>query len=816
MSVTSTTTTCACWSAFEVRVSHEWLGSMVDLDGVSPKEVERRLTLTGTEVERTFEFAHGLEPIVMGEVVDLHPLRDSDHLNLALVRDGASEPEEVVCGAPNLFLGALVPWARPGTRLPGGMKIGRRRIRGTESAGMLCALDELGLGADHEGVLTLAPGEAVAGQPLSELFPGDTIYELEILSNRADCLCHLGVARELAAALGRTLTEPDTAAVERVGEPLAASVSVAIEADDLCSFYLAEGFSEIPAGPAPLYVRRRLMAVGQRSLGAVVDLANYVMLEVGQPLHTFDLDRVRGGDGLTRVAVRRARGGERILALDGQDRPLDSGSLVIAVNGRPAAIAGLIGSLESAVHTDTRNLLLEAASFQWTSIRSTSRRAGLRTEASARFERFLSPNLAPLGAARFARLLHYTMGVSPRPSPVTAGALPGKAAPIRTSATAISRLLGVDVSSEAAARALRLLDFKVDGANDEISATPPAARTDVTAPVDVTEEVGRILGYDSLPATLPPLRRPQEQPLVATFARPIAELMMGAGFTECVTLSLMDPTAPAPVAGLGDGRPPLLIGNPLSASLGGLRYSVLPGLLAACRLNQSRGRERIRLFERGTVFWAGAEGQRPEEPDLLAMVDHRVESDSTESGNRLRRLIAICQGLEGALATKHLRFTAAKRPGLHPGRTAEISCGGVVIGVVGELDSGSVRDLELRGRVVVAELRLDGWLQFAGRRPVAPRLARTPALALDLAVAVPSTAALGPALERIADQGPPELESVAVLDEYLGPGLPSGMKGWTFRLTLRDPSRTLTSREGEKLRDQVLQVLHTAAEAVVR
>lgn len=799
-----------------MRVSHEWLGSMVDLEGVSPKEVEHRLTLTGTEVERTFEFATGLEPIVMGEVVELHPLQGSDHLNLALVRDGSSEPEEVVCGAPNLFLGAMVPWARPGTRLPSGVTIGRRRIRGTESAGMLCALDELGLGADHEGVLTLDPGQAVPGQPLLELFPSDTIYELEILSNRADSLSHLGVARELAAALGRTVAEPDTSAVERVGEPLAESVGVAIEADDLCSFYLAEGFSEIPGGLAPLYVRRRLLAVGQRSLGAVVDLANYVMLEVGQPLHTFDLDRIRGQDGLTRVAVRRALSGERMLALDGQDRQLPASALVIAANGSPAAIAGLIGSKDSAVGRDTKSLLLEAASFQWTSIRSTSRRLGLRTEASSRFERFLSPNLAPVGAARFARLIHDALGVSPRPGPVVAGALPRPAAPIRTSAAAISRLLGADVGSDSAARALRLLDFKVDEAGDELLATPPPARTDVNTPVDVTEEVGRILGYDSLPATLPPMTRPQEQSLEATLGRPVAELMMGAGFTECVTLSLMDPASQGPVAGLGEGLSPLLIGNPLSASLAGLRASLLPGLLGACRLNQSRGRERVRIFEQGRVFWAGEEGQRPEEPDLLAMVDHSVESDAAESAGRLRRLIAICQALEEAQATRHLHFAAAPRPGFHPGRVAEVSCDGVVIGVVGELDPGSVAALELRGRVVAAELRLDGWLDSEGRQPVAPRLARTPALVLDLAVLVPSSAALGPALERVTDQGPEELEAVGVVDEYLGPGLPSGMKGWTLRLTMRDPSRTLTNREGEQLRDRVLQVLHQTVGAVVR
>ena len=799
-----------------MRVSHEWLGSLVDLEGVSAKEVERLLTVSGTEVERVTSFAAGLDSLVIGEVLAFERLAGSDHLHLAHVRGADPEPVEVVCGAPNLFVGALIPWARPGTRLPSGVEIGRRRIRGTQSEGMLCALDELGLGADHEGVLTLNPGEAEPGQPLAELFPEDTIYELEILSNRADCLSHLGVATELAAMLGRPVTPGDHRPVAPAGEPLERSVAVTISAPELCSLYTACGFSAIPAGSAPLSVRRRLLAVGQRSLGAVVDLANYVMLDVGQPLHTFDLGRIQADDGRVAIEVRRATTGETMLGLDQQERRLDERDLVIAANGRPVAVAGVMGSSHSAVSSATTDLLLESASFQWTSIRATSRRLGLRTEASSRFERFLSPNLVPLGASRFTRLLHDHLGVRPRPGTLTAGALPAPAEPILISAERISRLLGMEVTESESTSALQRLGFLVERSGDGLLATPPATRTDVTRPVDLVEEVGRILGYDRLPSTLPALRQPPVDQEGTAPARLASELLLGAGYTECITLSLSDPTRPSPVVGLGQGQPMQRIANPLSAALEGLRVSLLPGLLASCQLNQARGAERTRLFEQGRAFWSPATAGRPQEPELLAMVDHWIAADAAESAAALRHLIRVCQALGDRLSLDDTTFRSAVHPGFHPVRCAEVMSGGEVRGVVGELDPRSCAALDLRGRVVAAELRVDGWLLAGGRPGRARELSATPALILDLAVTVPESAPLGDAMAAIAASGPEELEAIRVLDEYRGMPLATGLKSWTFRLIFRDSRRTLTHREGVELRERVGAILQEVSGARVR
>ncbi len=799
-----------------MRVSHEWLGSMVDLEGVSPKEVERLLTISGTEVERVTRFAAGLEPLVLGEVVEFKRLDGSDHLFLAQVRGSEPEPVEVVCGAPNLFVGALVPWARPGTRLPSGLEIGRRRIRGVQSEGMLCAPDELGLGPDHDGVLTLRPGEGEPGQPLRELFPEDTVYELEILSNRGDCLSHLGVATELAAMLDRPVHPGDMTPVDATGEPIAQSVEVRIAVRELCPIYTACAFTAIPQLPAPLEVRRRLMAVGQRSLGVVVDLANYVMLDVGQPLHTFDLDRIQGEDGRVVIEVRPGRQRETMLGLDQQERSLAPSDLVIAANGKAAAIAGLLGSWDSSVTPKTTQLLLESANFQWTSIRGTSRRLGLRTEASARFERFLSPHLVPMGTRRFARLLHDHLGVSPRPGLLTAGELPPPAEPIRISASRISALLGMEVTAGESRSALERLGFTVALEGEDLVASPPTVRTDLSQPVDLVEEVGRIIGYDRLPATLPALRRPPAGPSANATQRLAGEILMGAGYTEAITLSLFDPGRPRPVSGLGDGVEAQRIANPLSGALEGLRVSLLPGLLGSCQLNQARGAERTRLFEQGRVFWTSGKDGRPQEPELLAAVDQGVDFQASDSAAALRHLLRVCQALGDRLSADSTKFMAAVRPGFHPVRCAEVVSRGEVRGVVGELDPRSCAALGLRGRVVACELRVDGWLLPGGRPGSGRELAQTPPLIMDLAVSVPEEAPLGEAVAAVGGIGLAELEAVRVLDEYRGAQLANGLKGWTFRLVFRDPNRTLTSQQGVDLRDRVARVLADVSGARVR
>ena len=801
-----------------MRVSQEWLGEFVSFDeGHTPSQIAELLTESGTEVERIIEFGRGLDQVVVAEVVELARMEGSDHLWLTKVRVPGEEPLSVVCGAPNLSLGAIVAWARPGTVLPSGLELGQRRIRGTLSQGMICAPDELGLGQDHAGVLLLPKAEAEPGTPLSRLFPVDTVYELEVLSNRADCLSHWGVARELSALLDSSLRDPNLDPPGRQGPPADEEVGVHIEATAACPIYLAECIDQLGSGPAPLWLQRRLMAVGSRSISAVVDLANYVMLELGQPVHTFDLDRMPLTQGRVEIGVRRGRSGETLACLDGVVRQLGVGDLVISAGEESVALAGVIGGSQTAVHSGTSRIVLEVANFDWVSIRRTTRRLGFRTEASSRFERGLAPAVVPPGAQRFLHLVGEVAGGRTRPGPVVAGALPAAGPPIRVSARRISSLLGMEVHPGSAADALRRLQFEVTAVGEELSVVPSAFRTDVAIPEDVIEEVGRILGYQELPATLPAIRTaPSGEPGKTSAARLVLEICLGAGFSEAITSSLVSHDHPIAGPGLGSGVPPIEIGNPLSSQLAALRVSCLPKLLESCQLNQARGRERSRLFEWGRVFWPAPESSgRPEEPEVLALVDHWAGTDAGQVGKRLDRLLQLIQALGERVGLARVEFRPAEHPGFHPERCAGIYFRGEFRGVVGEVMPAADADSGLRGTTVAAEVRVDGWLVEGGRPGEGLSLAKTPALLIDLAVTVPERAELGPALAAVRSTDLAELEEIRLIDQYRGSQLPEGTKGWTFRLVFRDRERTLTHRQGEQLRTRVLEALGGVG-AVVR
>ena len=801
-----------------MRVSQAWLSEFVDLDGLSPERIAEQLTLSGTEVERVSQFAQGLDQVVVAEVVELGRMEGSDHLWMTRVRVPGEEPLAVVCGAPNLSLGAVVGWARPGAVLPDGRQLGQRRIRGALSNGMICAPDELGLGQDHEGVLLLPPSEAELGQPLSQLFPPDTIYELEILSNRGDCLSHWGVARELAAVLDRPLRDPDLRDPIKTGPPAANSVQVRIEASSDCPIYLAACIDELQPGPSPLWLQRRLMSVGSRSISAVVDLANFVMLELGQPVHTFDLDRLPGAAaGQVQIAVRRGRAGESLACLDGVVRSLDQETLVISAGDVPVALAGVIGGSETAVQASTTRVMLEVANFSWASIRRTSRRLGIRTEASSRYERALAGALVPIAEGRFTHLVSEVTGGRVRPGPVVAGAVPMAGEPIRVSSRSIGGLLGLPISPEEAAAALRRLEFGVEISGDQLRVKPPVLRTDIAIPADITEEVGRIVGYDRVPATLPGQRTPPSgRPGLVSAARLAGEICLGAGFSEAITSSLVSRDRLGPLRGLGEGVAPFRIANPLSSQLGDLRASCLPMLLEACRLNQSRGRERTQLFEWGRVFWPPPAGSdRPQEPEVLALVDHAAGAEPREAAGALDHLLQVVQALGARVGLLEPEFRPARHPGFVPHRCSEVWVKGELRGVLGEVAWSVESESELRGSSVVAEIRVDGWLVDGGRPAKGMSLAKTPPLLLDLAVAVPERAELGPALSAVRSTGIVELEEIRLIDQYRGSQLPPGTKGWTFRLVFRHPERTLTHRQGEQLREQVLGALG-AVGALVR
>ena len=791
-----------------MRFSVNWLQDYVDCADLATPLLVDRLIQTGTEVERVEELPGAPEGVRVARVVDLRRMPGSDHLWLTWVDGGEREPVAVVCGAQNLRLGGLVPWAAPGSVLPSGLELGVRAIRGHPSHGMLCSPKELALGPDQQGILLLPDGAAEPGTPLATLVPPDRVLELEITANRPDCLSHLGIARELAAALGRALRRPDCSEPPRRGRPVGELVRVSIDDPGFCARYVAEVVSGLRDGAAPLWMQQRLRAVGLRPLGLVVDLANYVAAEVGQPLHTFDLGRIGAGERPVQVSVRRAAAGEAFVALDGTERRLQPLDGVIAIDGGAAALAGIVGGSASAVGPATRAILLEAASFDGPAVRATARRLGLRTDASARFEKGLSPALAELGAARFVHLAHRLAGAEVHPGPLDQGAAEGRdPAPITVTGSGLGRALGMPLAAEEAAAALRRLEFRVEVRGDALTVTPPADRRDVTAGADVLEEVGRSLGYDRLPATLPGRRQPATT-LEPTHPREaVRDLALGAGFDEAITVSFTAPEAARALRPLAPDVAPLILRNPLGPQWSALRQSCLPGLLQAAALNQARGAERVKLFEIGRAFWGASPLVQPDEPELLALIDHVPAGDGRESAERLRRLVTLTVAVGERCAAGRPEVIQLPVPGLHPERSAELRCGSRRVGAVGELAEAEGRGFELRGRTLVAELRLDGWLVPGGPSPRAGPLATTPALVEDVAVTVPARAAVGLALAALRGGRVRDVESARLLDEYTDARLGPEQKGWTFRLVFRDPQRTLTGKEAAELRSAVLEAL---------
>ncbi|HEX6350987.1 MAG TPA: phenylalanine--tRNA ligase subunit beta [Candidatus Dormibacteraeota bacterium] len=767
-----------------MRVSYEWLTELADLRDLPPEQAADLLTMAGFTVDAIERV--DLAEILIGRVISQQPHPRSR--NPLWVHEVDLGPElgtrQIIAGAPNAVPGSLVPVALPGVTVPNGKQVRDAVIAGMAGQGMLCSREELLLGEDTEPAIMLLD-EGEPGRPLSSVIPNEAVFEVEVTPNRPDCLSHLGLARELAAAAGKGLRHDFMPRFQGDAEPLATDMlQVRIDDSDLCRRYVAAVVTDVTLGPSPRWLQRRLRAAGVRPISNVVDITQYVMLEYGQPLHAFDADRLGA-----QIVVRRARQGEELLCLDGAIRALTPQMLVIADAERAVALAGVIGGQETAVGSGTRNVVLEAASFDGVNVRATSRALRLRTEASGRFEKTLSPELALAGARRAAQLLAELAGgtvhrgwpdVYPRPQePVRVRVRPEK----------VDALLGVHVPLEESEAILRRLDFgvRVDGEDGSWDVLPPVFRLDVGIPEDVVEEVGRIFGYDMVPATLPGHRQATIRPF-----RPSADAQVdaarrvftAAGFTEAVTPALV-PGRRQQRLGLGDRA--LALYNPVSEEADTLRTSLLPSLLQVLELNRNRGRGEVAVFETARVFLARAEADGnplPEEPWQLAAV-----------GNQ--GFLVLKSVVDRALHELGVPPAAYRRHRgelLHPGRTALVSVGGRPAGRLGEVHPAVLREFDLPGRYAACELDLD--VLLAAREPhSASELPRFPAVDRDLNVVVDAEVEAAGLQATVAEAGGALLERARAIDEYRGSQVPEGMKSVTVSLTFRSPERTLTDSE---------------------
>ncbi|WP_419841611.1 phenylalanine--tRNA ligase subunit beta [Candidatus Poriferisodalis sp.] len=835
-----------------MKVLLSWLREFASIEG-EPDELADHLSDLGMAVEE-MRLLPRLDGVVVARVAGLRPHPDADRIQLVDVElpsaDGAGADRastggalQVCCGAFNMAVGDLIPLATLGTTMPGGLEIGRRRMRGEVSEGMCCSAAELGLGADADGIMVL-PSDMELGAPLmSQLgLAGDVLYDLEVNPNRPDAMSVAGVARDLAARLGAPFRIPQPTVVES-GHDIGAVASAEIIDRELCGRFGVRVVSEVSVGESPLWMQARLALCGMRPINSVVDVSNYVMLELGTPNHTYDLGRVPAGH----LATRRSTGGERLVTLDGVERDMQPGDgLIVDRDDRPIGIAGVMGGESTEISTETSAVLVELASWDRLSITRTSQRLGLRSEASMRFERGTDYELVPVALDRFCELLDAATpgGVSVRRGRLDVRGELAAPARVRVRPGRISHLLG---RSFAAAELSGLLDpigfgcavagtvaaerdaAGLDGVPSDaldvaLDVTVPSFRPDVVTETDVAEEVARHYGYGRLGRTVPRSPAPGRLTPAQHLRRDLRRVVVGAGASEAMPNPFLAPDA-LRRAGMENAEPtkaePIRLLNPLAAEESVLRPSLRPGLLAAAAYNGAHRNDAVCLFELGVVFArppvdvpsdapasvdaisaGAATGALPVETEQLGVI---WADSGAAAAVQLWHLIETAYGLDGSLAN------ARDLPGMHPARAARVLIAGQAVGVVGEIDPAVCDRHGLGQRCAWLELDVTQLLAAAAAAAHRPyRLVSTyPSSDIDLAFAVPDHVPASAVSDSLRATGSPQVRSVALFDVYRGDQMPPGTRSLAYRLRLQADDRTLTD-------DHVAEVRRRCIDAVER
>ncbi|HBT47209.1 MAG TPA: phenylalanine--tRNA ligase subunit beta [Peptococcaceae bacterium] len=782
-----------------MRVPYSWLREFVEID-LPPEELAEKLTMAGVPVENIVSPRAGLEGVVVGEIraIEEHP--HAEHLAVCQV-DVGGRVLPLVTGAPNIWVGQRVAVALEGARLPGGQEIRRATFRGVDSHGMLCSAQELGLDGslvapeDREGILTLPPDAPLGAEVAGILGFKETVLELELTPNRSDCLSIQGVAREVAALTGASFRQPTLKVVEE-GPSASSMVKVEIEAPDMCGRYVARIVRGVKIGPSPAWMQVRLRACGVRPINNIVDVTNYVMLEMGQPLHAFDYDLLRG----KRIIVRRARPGEKILTLDGQERTLEPQVLVIADEERAVAVAGVMGGLETEVTGNTAHILIESAHFDGAAIRRASRLLGLRSESSLRFERGVNIERAAGAADRAAELMHWLAGGTVSPGRVDCYVKKREPVVITLRPERVNYLLGTNLMSSEIKELLERLHLKVEG-EEPLRVEVPAARGDLTQEIDLVEEVARLYGYDRIPVTIPAGVVAGEQKSARQLWEELGrETAVSCGLSEVVTYSFINPKG-WDVLRLPPEHPwrrTITLQNPLREEQSVLRTTLLPGLLEVAARNANRKVMPVAIFELGRVFLPGR-GELPEEPLRLAgLVMGTLERGWSWPRQELDfyYLKGVVEEILGRVRLPEVRFEADTAwPFLHPGRSAALWVGEVNLGFLGELHPDVLEAYGLPQRACVFEVDWEGALDLAGATPVYKPLPRFPAVERDLAVVVAEETAADRVREVIAGAGGETLRACRLFDVYRGEQIAPGFKSLAYALTFQRDDRTLTEEE---------------------
>ena len=816
----------------------EWLKDYIDLD-VDTDEFCDRMIMSGSNLETCQHFCSEMENVVVGRIEKIEKHPDADKLVVCMVDTGQSEPVQIVTGAPNVFEGAVVPVALHNSRIPGplhgqpkqegGVKITKGKLRGVESFGMLCSAGELGfedkvVPVAHKDGIWILEGEYEPGQDLAEaLGLRQDVVDFEITPNRPDCLSMVGMAREASATFDRPFTYPDTDIREENGNGASSDfVSVDIKNPESCKRYVARIVTDVKVEQSPWWLQKRLMYAGMRPINNIVDITNFVMLEYGQPIHAFDINQVKGG----RIIVENARDGEKFITLDNNERTLTEDMLLIKDAERGIAIAGVMGGLNSEIENDTTTIIVESANFNGNSVRATSKKLGLRTEASSRFEKGIDPNLCEAAADRVCRLIELTGAGKVCRGSVDAYPSPEKARTIDVRVDRINYVLGTDIDRQQMEKILRGLEIKVEGSGNIMTVTPPTVRQDLLEEEDYIEEVARIYGYDKLPVTLPKGNTEAGKPEDRELRDLTRDSLCAMGLNEIQTYSFVSPK------GVDNLRIPedswerafVRIINPLGEENSVMRTILTPNMMEALGRNYSRKIENVKAFEIGNTFMESMlnEDGLPDEQYSLCIGMYGGDTD-------FYTLKGACEELFRILGIKDVMFTAESDYGVyHPGRCARISVMSGYddrkdgdlrdeLGIMGEIHPDVAEKYGMKGvRIYCCEMMFDAIARHSHTETVYTPLPKYPASSRDIALIVDEDTEVGRIEEVIRKNGGAILEDVKLFDVYRGKQVDEGKKSAAFTLTYRDRSKTLTDEEVTAVHSKVLDALKEQLGAVLR
>jgi phenylalanyl-tRNA synthetase beta chain len=799
-----------------MKVPLKWLKDYVDID-ILIDELARKLTLAGLEVSDIQVIGGSWEKVIIGQILAVNPHPNADRLRLATVDLGGRQIT-VVCGAPNLVVGDKIAFALVGARLIDGHsgkieELKPAKIRGVVSEGMICAEKELGISDNYEGILVL-PREYEIGKPLAD-YLGETILDIDVTPNRADCLSVMGLAREVAAITGHPFRMPDLA-YEEGSKTVESYASVQIKDPELCPRYCASIIDGITIKPSPQWMQDRLAACGARPINNIVDVTNYVMLEFGQPLHAFDHREIRG----QQIIVRRAAEGEVMYTLDEVERKLSGDILLIADAERAVAVAGIMGGLSSEVRDSTTTILLESANFSQAAIHRGSQQLKLNSEASVRFEKGLNPELAMMAVRRATQLMSQLGG-----GKVASGIIdvyPGKKErkPIPVSQAEVKRILGMDIDEGKIRKSLESLGLHCKkGGKGTVLVDVPWWRNDINIPVDLVEEVARATGYENIPESVlsSPLPTGESIPIVA-FRRNLQDIMVGCGFQEIITYPLTSLEVLGRLSSVSgvQAAEPLKMANAMSRELEYLRTSLRAGVLNTMSRNQRNRENNIRLFEIAKVFLPQSEGL-PEENEILCGLVDSVVSDNYWQHEPVPVDFYFVKGIVETILTR-LGIETEYIPGndvtFNPAKCADVMAGSLRIGVIGEIHPAVLRQFDVTEPAFLFELDVDKLLGLSLKPLVYKAVSRYPGITRDIAVLLDAGVDYQKIVEIVRSFN--LVSDLQLFDLYVGEQVPAGKKSVAFRLTYQASDRTLKDEEVDKVQKHILERLSKELGATLR